>query len=176
MEGDQELLEKSIPAAAFIEDVEAFMKNEESAEAALKRTQANYSNYKMLEMKLQQNKMTLKTKLPDIEKALEMVKYLASKKDSEVSTHFEVNEGLFARSTLTDVNTACLWLGANVMVEYTFEEAIALLTKNVDNCRANLRTIEKDLDFIKDQITTTEVNIARIFNFDVKQRRAARGM
>ncbi len=34
----------------------------------------------MLEMKLQQNKMTLKTKLPDIEKALEMVKYLASKK------------------------------------------------------------------------------------------------
>jgi hypothetical protein len=126
-----------------------------------------------------------------------------------VSTHFEVNEGLFARSTLTDVNTACLWLGvrlsasrarvrvcggacavvlggvtdtthnttqANVMVEYTFEEAIALLTKNVDNCRANLRTIEKDLDFIKDQITTTEVNIARIFNFDVKQRRAARGM
>jgi hypothetical protein len=146
------------------EDVEAFMKNEESAEAALKRTQANYrfafnlssfsvlmhkliainslaySNYKMLEMKLQQNKMTLKTKLPDIEKALEMVKYLASKKvcpplrntvhpvqvpsspllgcaapqDSEVSTHFEVNEGLFARSTLTDVNTACLWLGVRL--------------------------------------------------------------
>jgi prefoldin subunit 5 len=60
------------------------------------------------------------------------------------------------------------------MVEYTFDEAIALLTKNVENCRANLITIEKDLDFIKDQITTTEVNIARIFNYDVKQRRAAR--
>lgn len=63
---------------------------------------------------------------------------------------------------------------ANVMVEYTFEEAIALLTKNLENCRANLRTMESDLDFIKDQITTTEVNIARIFNYDVKQRRAAR--
>jgi len=167
-----ETLEEAIPTATFIEDVEAFMKNEESAEQALKRTQANYSNYKLLEMKLGQNKTILKNKLPDIEKALDMVKHLASKKNTEVSTHFEINEGLFVRSTLADVQTVCLWLGANVMVEYSFEEAIMLLTKNVENCRANLKTIERDLDFIKDQITTTEVNIARIFNYDVKQRRA----
>jgi len=38
------------------------------------------SNYKLLEMKLGQNKTILKNKLPDIEKALDMVKHLASKK------------------------------------------------------------------------------------------------
>jgi hypothetical protein len=35
-----------------------------------------------------------------------------------VSTHFEVNEGLFARSTLTDVNTACLWLGVRLSAAF----------------------------------------------------------
>lgn len=31
--------------------------------------------------------------------------------------------------------------------------------------------IEADLAFLRDQIITTEVNIARIFNFDVRRRR-----
>ena len=31
--------------------------------------------------------------------------------------------------------------------------------------------VEEDLSFLRDQIITTEVNIARIFNFDVRRRR-----
>jgi hypothetical protein len=31
--------------------------------------------------------------------------------------------------------------------------------------------IEEDLSFLRDQIITTEVNIARIFNHDVRRRR-----
>jgi hypothetical protein len=72
------------------------------------------------------------------------------------------------------------------MVEYSFDEAIALLTNNVLNAEKNLSNLVEDLDFLKDQITTSEVSIlhqillfsftivdiARIFNFDVKQRRS----
>lgn len=57
------------------------------------------------------------------------------------------------------------------MVEYTFDEALQLLTKNLESAEYNLRELNEDLEFLKDQITTTEVNIARIFNYDVKQRR-----
>lgn len=32
-----------------------------------------------------------------------------------------------------DINKVGLWLGANVMVEYSFEEAIVLLKKNLEN-------------------------------------------
>ena len=32
-----------------------------------------------------------------------------------------------------DINKVGLWLGANVMVEFSFEEAIALLKKNLEN-------------------------------------------
>lgn len=45
---------------------------------------------------------------------------------------------------------------------------------NLDNCRRNLDTNKKDMDMIKDCITTTEVSMARVYNHDVKTRAAAR--
>jgi len=59
-------------------------------------------------------------------------------------------------------------------VEYSFSEALALLTKNLEGATKTIHSIEEDLNFLKDQITTTEVNIARVFNYDVKQRRQQR--
>jgi hypothetical protein len=44
------------------------------------------------------------------------------------------------------------------MLEYPFDEANALLNKNMTTATDSLATVEKDLSFIKDQITTTEVS------------------
>jgi len=60
------------------------------------------------------------------------------------------------------------------MVEYSFNEALDLLEKNLVTARMNYTKTEKELEFVRDQVTTTEVNIARIYNHDVKQRRKAR--
>ena len=68
----------------------------------------------------------------------------------------------------------CLWLGANVMLEYPREEAILLLQDNLKNAKEALVTITDDMGFLRDQITTTEVNMARVFNWDVKERRKAK--
>jgi len=56
-----------------------------------------------------------------------------TKKESEagVATHFELNDGLFVKARVKQINSVCLWLGANVMVEYSFEEAVDLLTKKL---------------------------------------------
>lgn len=56
------------------------------------------------------------------------------------------------------------------MLEYPIEEAKSLLEKNLETAQKNLNLLENDLDFVKDQITTTEVNIARIYNWNVRQR------
>ena len=37
------------------------------------------------------------------------------------------------------VSKVNLWLGANIMVEYSFKEAIALLNNNLENAVSNLR-------------------------------------
>jgi prefoldin subunit 5 len=37
-----------------------------------------------------------------------------------------------------------LWLGANVLVEYSFDEAKTLLKKNLDNASINLKTFVRN--------------------------------
>ena len=65
----------------------------------------------------------------------------------------------------------CLWLGANVMLEYPRAEAISLLSQQLADAKTALATTVDDMGFLRDQITTTEVNMARVFNWDVKNRR-----
>ena len=60
------------------------------------------------------------------------------------------------------------------MLEYEAAEAEALLARNLENAQTNQGDIQRDLDFLRDQITTMEVNMARIYNWDVQQRRIAK--
>ena len=57
------------------------------------------------------------------------------------------------------------------MLEYTVSEARALLEKNILVAESNAKILEKDLEFIKEQLTTMEVNIARVYNRGVKVRK-----
>ena len=52
---------------------------------------------------------------------------------------------------------------ANVMLEYTLDEAKALLQKNVETSRTNLTSLDEDLAFLRDQIVTTEVSTWPVF-------------
>lgn len=45
------------------------------------------------------------------------------------------------------------------MLEYDIDEAHALLEKNLQTASRNLETLNGDLDFLQNQITTTEVSI-----------------
>ena len=45
------------------------------------------------------------------------------------------------------------------MLEYDIDEAETLLTKNIETAKGNLSEVEKDINFLRDQITTTEVSI-----------------
>ena len=57
------------------------------------------------------------------------------------------------------------------MLEYPIEEAQELLNKNYAAAKENLTQTEEDLAFLHDQGTTMEVNIARVYNYQVKKRR-----
>ena len=79
------------------------------------------------------------------------------------------------------------------MLEYSLEDAKALLEKNHETATKSLAQVHYDLDFLRyiffslldfvqlnqlkkaffrDQMTTTEVNMARLYNWDVKRRQA----
>ena len=54
---------------------------------------------------------------------------------------------------------------------FQLHPAQALLETNYQNCKNNLETNKSDLAFVKDNVTITEVSIARVYNWDVKRRK-----
>jgi len=64
-----------------------------------------------------------------------------------------------------------LWLGANVMVAYPLREAEEMLTGKLETARESLKAAEEDLEFLRVQITTLEVATARVYNWDVMEKR-----
>jgi hypothetical protein len=59
------------------------------------------------------------------------------------------------------------------MVEYTLDEAVTLLRSNLQQAVDYLAQLDSDLAYVRDQINTTEVSVARVYNYDVKLRKAA---
>jgi len=162
-----------IPVATFIEDVESFMKGEETAKDKLKDTEERHQKYKFMESSLLTRKRRLKGQVPDIKSSLAMIKKLREKKENEevMETQFLLSDQLYTKANIPPTDKVCLWLGANVMLEFSLDDAEALLSKNLDSALKNLEQIGFDLDFLRDQMTITEVTMARLYNWDVKKNR-----
>ncbi|XP_029801341.1 LOW QUALITY PROTEIN: prefoldin subunit 3-like [Suricata suricatta] len=172
--GNGRRLHIGIPEAVFVEDVDSFMKQpgNETADTVLKKLEEQYQKYKFMELNLAPKKRRLKGQIPEIKQTLDILKYMQKKKDStnSLETRFLLEDNLYCKASVPPTDKVCLWLGANVMFEYDIDEAQALLEKNLSTATKNLDSLEEDLDFLRDQFTTTEVNMARVYNWDVKRR------
>ena len=166
---------EQIPKAEFIEDLDAFMAKEGSAEVSIEKLQRLYQALKFIEQKLTQRRAQLKHKLPDMESTFSSLKQMEAQAalGEPLTTHYELAQSVFAKAKVPvhENDKVCLWLGANVMLEYPRGEAILLLENNLKNAKQALVTVNDDMGYLRDQITTTEVNMARVFNWDVKERR-----
>ena len=122
-------------------------------------------------------KTNLKTKIPEIERTLELVHHLIAQKETgeEMTAHYSLSETVYAKAQVENAGTVCLWLGASIMLEYSYEEALEMLQSNLANAKAKLDEKNEDLDHLRNQIITVEVNMARVFNYDVKRRREGKG-
>jgi len=118
------------------------------------------------------------SKIPEIEKTLGLVKHLKDKKEKSetVVTQYNICDTVYAKAELTNDGTVNLWLGANVMLQYTYDEAIAYLTLKHTDAKKEFEEISEDLQFTRNQVITSEVNMSRIYNWDVKQRRFQKAM
>lgn len=156
------------------DDVDAFMalaENEGSADKVLRKLDEQHSKYKLMEYNISARRRKLKIQIPDLVKSLEMIEVLDGQTDAK-ETQFLLSEQVFLKTTVPPTESVCLWLGANVMLEYPLDEARVLLKQNMDSACQNLKCLEHDQDFLRDQLTTTEVNMARVYNWDVKRRQA----
>jgi hypothetical protein len=85
---------------------------------------------------------------------------------------YALADNIYARAEIDcSMNIVNLWLGANVMLEYTYEEALEFLTSSISRAEQEYQHVKADLSFVRDQIVTSEVNISRIYNWNVRTRR-----
>ena len=150
--------------------------------------QDRIQQYKYMELSKKQQLGSLNVKIPDIEKNLEIISYIKQKKikaqqediddesPTKIETNYELNDTLYTRAEIDveNLDSVYLWLGAEVMLEYPIEEAVALLNERLTNNKELLIVVKEDLEFLKENITTLEVNIARLYNWDIQRRKSLR--
>ncbi|KAF3393590.1 hypothetical protein DPV78_009460 [Talaromyces pinophilus] len=184
---------RGIPYAPFVDNVSDYVSSRAEVESTLRSFQEMISKYQFMEMNTQRRSVGLKEKIPDIKKTLDMVRFLklnrenaedaedAESEDDEekggIETHFELNDTLYARAKVAakDTEEVYLWLGANVMLAYPIAEAETMLSEKLAAAELSLANCEEDLEFLREQITTLEVATARVYNWDVVQRRKEKG-
>ncbi|KAL5624980.1 hypothetical protein BROUX41_005040 [Berkeleyomyces rouxiae] len=164
---------RGIPKAPFVDRVEDYVTSHEEVEGTLRNFQEMINKYQFMEMNLQKRLAGLKEKIPDIQKTLETVQFLKLRgTDAEpIDTTFELSETLYAKASVPATNEVYVWLGANVMLAYPVDEAETLLTGKLSAAKTSESNFEEDLDFVREQITTMEVALARVYNWDVVQKR-----
>jgi prefoldin subunit 5 len=110
--------------AEFIEDIDAFMKGKE-ADSVIMAIKEKEQRYRMVEHQLLQRKAAVTRKIPDLQKALDMLEALIARAESEqeLLVDYELADGVLAKAKVQQPQTVALWLGANVMLEYPLEEA-----------------------------------------------------
>lgn len=57
------------------------------------------------------------------------------------------------------------------MVEYTYEEALELLTTQLEQAHLKIQELMEDLYHLRGNSITVEVNMARLFNHTVKLKK-----
>ncbi|VDN58069.1 unnamed protein product [Dracunculus medinensis] len=125
-----------IPTAEILEDVAEFLKREGdiSAEEGVKRLDMLYKKYKKVEQQLLAQKLRLNAKLPELEESLKVIEVLEIKEKNKepFSLTYMVSDHAYAKARVNRSDKVLLWLGANVMAEYSLEKARRILETNYD--------------------------------------------
>lgn len=165
---------RGIPKAPFVSKVEDVVKDPEQCPAILQKFQTRLEQYKFMEQSKQNVIASYRTKIPDIEKSLKMVQFLTekSKAGEVVHTNYELNDTLYSQAVIEPTESVCIWLGADVMMEYPLAEAEELLSTRLKIANENLKNAKEDSVFLRENITTMEVNVARLYNYNIKYKKA----
>ncbi|KAL7540332.1 hypothetical protein ACHAWF_006656 [Thalassiosira exigua] len=140
--------DRGIPAARFLDDIDLFaasFKPPASSELLIGAYSDLYSKFKAYEQQLEQKKATYNEKLPEIEKSIAVVRHLNQKKEAGetgVVSRYNLADTIYAKAEVDcSQGIVNLWLGANVMLEYTYDEALELLTSKQNVAQKDFKEV-----------------------------------
>lgn len=172
-----------IPAAPFSETISGLLTAlndvlniktdiNNPTDETLQQMDALLSRYRLMESSLGTKYARIKATQSDLETSRSAIELLKSNKGATNIT-YELGDTLYGKAVVEESATrkVGLLLGAGVILEYEASEAISLLREKLDTQSEEMRKCENDIDFVRRQITTMEVGIARIYNHIVQLSR-----
>uniref|UniRef100_A0A5S6QHQ8 Prefoldin subunit 3 n=1 Tax=Trichuris muris TaxID=70415 RepID=A0A5S6QHQ8_TRIMR len=159
----------SVPVCKLIEDVDSYitLNGEGLPKLAIQRFESSMEQYKDCEERLREHRARLLLRKEEIAASLKLCDLLekAHKESRNVNTQFPLCDNVQVRATVPPTDRVILMLGASTMVEFTFDEARAHLRKETNRLTSKVAEFESRLDFLREQITVMELNVARIRNY-----------
>ncbi|KAL6947757.1 hypothetical protein ACO0RG_000343 [Hanseniaspora osmophila] len=182
---------RGIPEAPFIEKVEEYVVSPDQFEQVFQAFQERLQQYKYMMESKNKTFSDLKRRLPGLESNLKMCGVLKGGKSAgdededeeedeeeenkQIEVNYQLDDTLYTKAVIEKpVDKVALWLGADIMMEYPLDEAIELLHTQIKDCEEKLIEAEQDVEFLRENITTMEVNTARLYNWDVERRQKER--
>jgi hypothetical protein len=160
--------ERGIPATKFLDDIELFANSfnpPASSELLIGAYSDLYSKFKAYEQQLEQKRATYNEKLPEIEKSITLVRHLKAKKDADetVITRYNLADTIYSKAEVDcSQGIVNLWLGANVMLEYTYDEALDLLMSKQSVAQNDYKEVRIVQILVKNIIDTSFIVYALI--------------
>ena len=139
--------ERSIPKTKFIDDIDMFSGSFDppaSPELLIGAYSDLHSKFKQIEQQLTEKKAHREKSLPEIEKSIKLVRHLKQKKEDgdSVITRYNLADIVYAKAEVDcSQGTVNLWLGADVMLEYTYEDALELLTTKESKAKQDFEEV-----------------------------------
>lgn len=162
--------ERGIPPAPFVSSIGEYADNLDEATALLGELQEMLQKYQFMEMATRNRLKNLTDKLPNLRQTSESIEFLTQCNET-FESQYALNDTVYAKATIEPTKTVWLWLGANVMLEFPLDEAQAMIKKKLEDANKGVSACEKDLEFLRENITTMEVNTARAINYQVTKRK-----
>ncbi len=90
----------------------------------------------------------------------------------EMVTRYSLCDTIYSEAKVdTAADKIYLWIGASIMVEYSQDEGIDLLERQLQQSHEKVAELTEDLMHLRANSITVEVNMARLFNHNVKVKK-----
>ncbi|EKE42791.1 hypothetical protein ENUP19_0054G0063 [Entamoeba nuttalli] len=150
-----------------IPDVKKYVQEKGGMEQAIRSIEDTYKNLKFFLDVVSQRKTTLIEKVDETQSTLKYVILLEEKTNDQVKTKFEISNGLYLPVTINKPKTVNLWIGANVMMEYSFDEAKKMLNENIKTTQDRIEKLEIDRKHLTTEISKMEDLIKQIVDASI---------
>lgn len=106
-----------------------------------------------------------------VEKRQKMERENINENKKGLELFMPLEETLYVKGEMNPAHTIYIWLGANVMVELEFDEALNLLNSHLDRAHSIYKQMVEESEYMRKQVEIANANLAAvIFYLDRNKR------